>query len=109
MAGSEEMPQVLGMGIADPRTAPVVQKRDFVDRVLAVTGAKRNEARPIIEATLAQLGEVLSSGATLAVPPLGRARVALERDARGAEVVTLRLRRPVPEKPIIDNGLQEKR
>lgn len=77
----------------DPRVATVVQKRDFIDRVLAETGARRAEARPIIEATLAQLGQVLSAGQTLAVPPLGRARIALERDARGGEVITLRLRR----------------
>nr|WP_111297865.1 DNA-binding protein [Paracoccus saliphilus] len=77
----------------DPRVAHVVQKRDFIDRVLAATGARRNEARPIIEATLAQLGQVLSAGQTLAVPPLGRARINLEKDARGGDVITLRLRR----------------
>lgn len=70
-----------------------MQKRDFIDCVLAETGARRAEARPIIEATLAQLGRVLSSGQTLAVPPLGRARIATERDGRGREVITLRLRR----------------
>ncbi|MFN3524931.1 MAG: DNA-binding protein [Paracoccus sp. (in: a-proteobacteria)] len=77
----------------DPHAAKVVQKRDFIDSVLAETGARRAEARPIIEATLAQLGRVLSSGQTLAVPPLGRARISTERDARGGEVITLRLRR----------------
>ena len=78
---------------SDPHVAQVVQKREFVDRVLARTGARRAEARHIIEATLAELGDVLESGQTLAVPPLGRARIALERDARGGQVITLRLRR----------------
>ncbi|MBU3032129.1 hypothetical protein KNW02_18730 [Paracoccus sp. XHP0099] len=64
-----------------------------MDRVVAATGAKRSEARPIIEATLEQLGEALSAGQTLAVPPLGRARVNLEKDLRGGDVITLRLRR----------------
>ncbi|MDP5307747.1 HU family DNA-binding protein [Paracoccus spongiarum] len=71
----------------------VVQKKDFVDRVIAATGAKKSEARPIIEATLEQLGEALSAGQTLAVPPLGRARINLEKDVRGGDVITLRLRR----------------
>lgn len=71
----------------------MVQKRDFIDRVVAATGARRSEVRPIIEATLAELGRVLSDGNTLAVPPLGRARVNLEKDARGGDVITLRLRR----------------
>lgn len=77
----------------DPQTAQVVQKKDFVDRVVAATGAKRSEVKPIIEATLAQLGVALASGETLAVPPFGRARVNRERDLRGGEVITLRLRR----------------
>lgn len=77
----------------DPQPAQVVQKRDFVDRVVAATGAKKSEARPIIEATLAQLGVALASGETLAVPPFGRARVNRSRDLRGGEVITLRLRR----------------
>lgn len=82
---------------SDPHVATVVQKRDFIDRVLAATGARRAEARPIIEATLAQLGQILSDGHTLAVPPLGRARINLERDPRGGDVITLRLRRrPAP-------------
>ena len=50
-------------------------------------------ATAFIEATLAQLGKALSAGETLAVPPLGRARVNLERDQRGGEIITLRLRR----------------
>ncbi|WP_246054924.1 DNA-binding protein [Paracoccus gahaiensis] len=80
-------------GLPDPHVATVVPKRDFVDRVVAATGARRAEARPIIEATLDQLGQILSAGQTLAVPPLGRARINLERDARGGDVITLRLRR----------------
>ena len=77
----------------NPQPAQVVQKKDFVERVIAATGAKKSEARPIIEATLEQLGEALSAGQTLAVPPLGRGRVNLEKDLRGGDVITLRLRR----------------
>ncbi|CAM3352160.1 hypothetical protein PANO111632_15790 [Paracoccus nototheniae] len=82
-----------GAGTRHPHVATVVPKRDFVDRVVAASGARRAEARPIIEATLEQLGQILSAGHTLAVPPLGRARINLERDARGGDVITLRLRR----------------
>lgn len=80
-------------GSGHPQPAVVLQKKDFVDRVVAASGAKKADARPIIEATLAQLGKALSAGETLAVPPLGRARINLERDPRGGEVITLRLRR----------------
>lgn len=80
-------------GVGTPHAASVVQKRDFIDRVVAASGARRAEARPIIEETLAQLGKALSAGETLAVPPLGRARMNLEHDQRGGQIITLRLRR----------------
>ena len=82
-----------GQVSSDPQPARVVHKRDFIDAVVAATGAKKSEARPIIEATLEQLGQALSAGQTLAVPPLGRGRVNLEKDQRGGDVITLRLRR----------------
>lgn len=85
--------KAVGGSKQNPQPAMVLQKKDFVDRVVAASGAKKADARPIIEATLAQLGKALSAGETLAVPPLGRARVSLERDQRGGEIITLRLRR----------------
>lgn len=81
------------MAPAIPSLPSFCRNKDFVDRVVAASGAKKADARPIIEATLAQLGKALSAGETLAVPPLGRARINLERDPRGGEVITLRLRR----------------
>lgn len=98
MTGSGEETGARLAAEGDPKVACVVQKREFVDRVLAKTGARRAEARPIIEATLAELGRVLEAGQTLAVPPLGRARVSSGRDARGVQVITLRLRRPATDR-----------
>ena len=80
----------------DPQPTQVVQKRDFVDRVVAATGTSRTQARPIIDATLDQLGIAFSAGETLVVPPFGRARISRYRDQRGGEVITMRLRRKVP-------------
>ncbi|WP_378942538.1 DNA-binding protein [Paracoccus sp. R86501] len=90
-----ERPEII---LQDPHVAAVVQKRDFIDRVIAASGARKADARPVIEATLAELGRVLSDGHTLAVPPLGRARISCEKDPRGGDVITLRLRRR-PAKP----------
>ncbi|WP_223252254.1 hypothetical protein [Paracoccus mutanolyticus] len=39
------------------------------------------------------MGEAIASGQTLALPPLGRARINRQRDVWGAEVIVLRLRR----------------
>ena len=46
----------------NPQPAHVLQKKDFVDRVVAASGAKKSDARPIIEATLAHYGVDAISG-----------------------------------------------
>lgn len=77
----------------DPVPARVVQKKEFLERVLTASGASRATAKPIIEAVLDQLGQALAAGETLAIPPFGKARVSRHKDVRGSEVITLRLRR----------------
>ena len=77
----------------DPETARIVQKKEFVDRVIAASGATKAAARPLIDAVLDQLGLALAAGETLAIPPFGKARVSRHKDVRGSEIITLRLRR----------------
>ena len=77
-----------------PKAARVVQKREFVDRVVEATGAKKGDVKPIVEATLDQLGRAFASGETLVVNPFGRARVSMRKNnGKGSEVINLRLRR----------------
>ena len=70
-----------------------MQKKEFLDRVVAASGTGRSAARPIIDAVLEQLGEAIAAGETLAIPPFGKARVSRQRDVRGSEIITMRLRR----------------
>ena len=81
---------------SDPDNARVLQKRQLVSRIAQRVGRGNSEIRPIVEATLAELGEAISAGQTLALPPLGRARISRQRDVSGAEVIILRLRRRHP-------------
>ena len=47
----------------------------------------------LVARALPQPSALAASSETLAVPPLGRGRVNLEKDLRGGDVITLRLRR----------------
>ncbi|MBD3765676.1 MAG: HU family DNA-binding protein [Rhodobacterales bacterium] len=75
--------------------APVTRlaKKEFVDRVAAASGAKKKLAREIVEATLAALGDALSKGEDVVLPPLGRMRVSRSRDNASGEVLNIKLRR----------------
>lgn len=77
----------------DPGTARVLQKRQFLSAVAHRAGMRNAQVKPIVEATLAELGDAIAAGQTLALPPLGRARINRQRDVSGSEVITLRLRR----------------
>lgn len=77
----------------DPENARVLQKRQLMAHVVRRTGLRSGDVRPVVEATLAELGNAIASGMTLALPPLGRGRVSRRLDASGAEIITLRLRR----------------
>ncbi|MFP1643362.1 HU family DNA-binding protein [Pontitalea aquivivens] len=82
--------------VADKPAAPVLRKKDFLDRVIAESGARKPDARSIAEATLKVLGEALARGEALSLPPLGKLRVSRSTpDAGGARIV-VKLRRGVP-------------
>lgn len=68
--------------------AAVLRLKDLVDRVASATGTKKPEAKKSVEATLAAISAALRAGSTLALPPLGKLRVARQAGA----VLTLKLR-----------------
>ncbi len=83
-------------------TTPVkggtLRKKDLIDRVVQVSGAKKKDTREIVEAVLTVLGDALAGGEMLALPPFGRARVNKHRDLDGGEMLTVKLRRGGPAK-----------
>lgn len=92
--------------------ATVVRKKDFVARVLAVSGTKKKDSQTVIEAVLRVMGEALSKGESLVLPPLGRARVSRQSDKSGADLLVVKLRRGGGGKPgkgskIADEALAE--
>ena len=83
---------------ATPETTPVaarvqVKKKDFVERVVLRSGAKKPVARDLTEAVLAVLGEALAQGETLVLPPLGKMSVARSVGKAGGEILHVKLRR----------------
>ncbi|MGB3313545.1 MAG: HU family DNA-binding protein [Albidovulum sp.] len=76
----------------------VLRKKELFERVVDATGAKKKDVKPIVEATLKALGDALSAGEDLVLPPLGKAKVNRQKDLGSAEMLVIRLRRQ-DEKP----------
>jgi hypothetical protein len=67
---------------------------DLIDAVVAASGAKKPQAKPVIEATLAALGLLLADGAAMNLPPLGKLQVMRRKEQPNGEVLIVKLRRP---------------
>ena len=82
------------VGAATPVVAGrQVKKPDFLDRAMTRTEVKRRDAKPAIEAALAELAEILLAGDEVNLPPLGKIKVVKARElGDGAQVLTLKLR-----------------
>jgi DNA-binding protein HU-alpha len=77
----------------DANQSAALKKQEIVARVADLSGAKRKDVKVILEATLQVLGEALSKGEELNLPPLGKVKVNRAKAEGGTEILTLRLRR----------------
>lgn len=102
-------PPVEATPAAEAVTTPalVLRKKDLLDRVADASGARKKDARAIIDATLQILGEALSRGETLVLPPLGKARVNRSTDKSGGETLVIKLRRAPGEAKKVKETAQE--
>ena len=70
-----------------------IKKPEFLDRALARTDVKRRDAKPAIEAAMAELAAILLEGKDVNFPPLGKIKVVKSKDVgEGAQVLTLKMR-----------------
>lgn len=73
--------------------------KDLVEAVLTRTAGKKKETRTAVEATLAVIGEALSKGQGLNLPPLGRAKVNRQKEIGDSELLVVKFKRDSAGKP----------
>lgn len=71
---------------------PDLRKRELMERVIERSEIKKRDAKPVIEAMLAVLGETLAEGRGLNLEPLGKLRVNRTVEKVGHRIVVSRLR-----------------
>ncbi|SHH24135.1 HU family DNA-binding protein [Marivita hallyeonensis] len=74
-------------------SAPELKKKELIDAVVARSGVKKRDAKPVIEAMLAVLGETIADGRELNLAPMGKMKVTRMKRTTKAHVITTRLRR----------------
>lgn len=84
-----------------------IKKPELIDRVVAETGMKKKDVKPVVEAMLAVLGRTLAGGEEITAPPMGKLMIKRVKDVANARVLTLKLRHPTgnavkPKDPLAD-------
>lgn len=91
--------------VSEPAVArPDLKKRDLIEAVLERCDVKKRDAKPVIEAMLAVLGETLAEGRGLNLEPMGKLRVNRVEDRQDRRIVVCKLRRSLstPEDKVED-------
>ncbi|SEM50538.1 DNA-binding protein [Loktanella fryxellensis] len=85
-------PRVVGAAAAMPAGGEV-KKAEFIDRVTARANLRKRDAKTAIEATLAELADILIAGGELTLPPMGKLKAIKVKDlGDGAQLLTIKLR-----------------
>jgi hypothetical protein len=69
-----------------------VKMKELLAAVVEKTGAKKKDAKEIVDAALAEIAAALTAGKSLSLPPLGNLRVAKTQEKGGATMMVLKLR-----------------
>lgn len=70
----------------------LLKRRELIENVVRRSGIKKKDAKPVVEAMLAELGEALASGRGVALPPFGRAKINRSKDIEDGRVIIVKLR-----------------
>nr|WP_283255036.1 HU family DNA-binding protein [Marivita sp. GX14005] len=70
-----------------------MKKKELIDTVVARSGVKKRDAKPVVEAMLAVLGETIADGRELNLAPMGKLKITRMKKTSKAQVITTRLRR----------------
>ncbi|WP_245723249.1 HU family DNA-binding protein [Lutimaribacter saemankumensis] len=73
-------------------TAPEMKKKELIDVVVKRSGIKKKDAKPVVEAMLAVLGEELARGREMNVKPLGKVKINRIKQLPNGRVVMCKLR-----------------
>lgn len=71
---------------------PDLKKRELIDLVVARSGIKKKDAKPVVEAMLAVLGETIAAGRELNLQPLGKLRINRVVEKGNGRVIICKLR-----------------
>lgn len=79
--------------ITGPAAGGVMKIKELLDRVVARSGVKKKDAKPVVDALLLELGDSLGRGEGFVLPPLGRAKLGRTKEGSNGDMLVVKLKR----------------
>lgn len=81
---------------------PALKKKELIEAVTERSGIKKKDAKPVIEAMLAVLGQTLADGREMNLQPFGKVKINRAKDVQGGKVLITKIRQSnrVPKPPL---------
>lgn len=73
-------------------TGPELKKRELLERVVTRSGVKKRDAKLVVEAMLAVMGEALAEGQELNLQPFGKLKINRVKESANGRILNCRLR-----------------
>jgi DNA-binding protein HU-alpha len=91
-AAPKVLPKVVTVTDGPVVNAPDMKKKELIDLVVERSGIKKKDAKPVVEAMLAVLGESIAKGRELNLQPLGKLRINRSEEKSNGRVIVCKLR-----------------
>ncbi len=70
----------------------VLTKKEIVAQAVEISGTKKKDARPSVEAALQIVFSALADGVEISAPPFGKIRIVKEKEIKGGKMITAKIR-----------------
>jgi DNA-binding protein HU-alpha len=86
---------VVNVDVPKPAEAAVstLKKQELVQRVVQMTGVKKKDVKTVVDAVLTTMGEALSRGEDMMLPPFGKTKVNRQKADGQGDMIIIKLRR----------------
>lgn len=74
-------------------TGPELRKKELIDTIVARSGVKKRDVKPVVDAMLAVLRETIADGREMNLAPMGKLKITRMKKTTKAHIITTRLRR----------------
>ncbi len=78
---------------SDDKTETELKKPELIRRVVAASGMKKKDVKPVVEAMLKELGDALTNGEIMNLQPFGKLQINRQKDKDNGEVIIVKVRR----------------